>query len=138
MAGGNVVGPYVGRITRVPGAYIQQGVDVFARIAERNGGSMMGSRLTVRVEGQAISDDSGAATIVGTPAGAWAMAESGAKPHAITPDAGSALAGGLSHPVSVPVRHPGFAGEERWSHTVEQANVELARLAQTLADQAAG
>lgn len=136
MAGGNVVGTYVDRVTDVPAQYIAQGADVFVRIAERNGGSMMGHRLTARVSGRAVSDDSSSATIVGTPAGPWAMRESGVKPHVIAPH-GEALAGDLRHPVSIPVRHPGFAGEHRWTHTVEQADPELARLAETLNARAA-
>lgn len=137
MAGDNVVGTYVDRITTVPGKYVDEGGTIFVRVAERNGGSMMGKRLSARVTGRAVSDESGSATIVGSPAAQWALREDGAKVHMIGPSGAEAMAGGLRHPVSIPIRHPGFAGEERWTHTVEQVQAELDRLAQELASQAA-
>lgn len=132
-----MVGPYVDRITKVPATYVDQAADVFMRIAERNGGHMMGKRLTATVRNATVGDDTATFTVAGTPAGPWAMRESGVRPHTIAPEGRGALAGGLSHPVTVPVRHPGFAGEHRWTHTTEQAGPELARLASVLADKAA-
>jgi hypothetical protein len=98
---------------------------------------MMGRHLSVGVDNRSVSEDQASATVYGTPAGPWAIAESGAKAHTITPH-GRALGGALRHPVNEPVRHPGQAGEDRWTNTVTQAEGELTRLAQELADQAAG
>ncbi len=59
------------------------------------------------------------ADVEGTPAGAWAIVNSGTKPHAVAPRMKKALAGGLGHPVRGPVKTKrGMAGRHVWRNAV--------------------
>lgn len=137
MTQGNVITAYVHRIEAVPAAYIDEAVDIFRRIAERNGGSMMGKyQLTIEERGRRATDDGASVLVYGTPAGFWAWRETGARAHTIRPRRKRAMRL-PEHAVSIPVVHPGFAGKRAWSRTVEQAEAEIEALADDLAAKAA-
>lgn len=138
MPAGNVIGPYVARISKVPEAYIDEAVDTFRRIAERNGGTVMGKyKLTIEERGRRATPDGASVLVYGTPAGFWAWRETGARSHTIRPRRKRAMAGSLGHPVGIPVVHPGFAGKRAWTRTVEEAEAEIAALGVDLAAKAA-
>lgn len=65
--------------------------------------------------------------IQGVPVGAWVWVNTGADPHTIAPRtrgrrrARPVMAGGLGHPVSGTVRHPGMRGRGAWRKVVGRA-----------------
>ncbi len=87
--------------------------------------------LVVRIDRAKVTKRQTTITLYGSPAGFWAWAEDGAKPHRIrarrrSTDTGrpSAMYGNLTHPMGE-VTHPGFAGAGAWTRTVEAAEKEL-------------
>jgi hypothetical protein len=135
---GNVIGPYVARISAVPAAYIDEAVDIFRRIAERNGGTVMGKyKLTIEERGRRATPEGASVLVYGTPAGFWAWRETGARAHRIAPRNKQAMAGALGHPVGTPVVHPGFAGKRAWTRTIEEADTEILALGVGWASKAA-
>lgn len=138
MTAGNVITPYLARLSDLPAAYIDEAAATFTRIAERNGGTMMGRyQLTAAEESRRVTPDGASIMMYGSPAGFWTWKESGASAHTIRPRRKKALAGGLGHPVRGPVRHPGFAGQEAWTRTVAQAEEEISTVLNDLAAKAA-
>jgi len=79
-------------------------------------------RLDARVDRGPTS-----AVVVGTPAGPWVWATRGTGRHRIAPPAGRVLAGGLRHPVSVPVEHQGMRGADVFPRAVARAADVLGR-----------
>lgn len=67
------------------------------------------------------------ATVVGVPAGPWALLNAGARAHTIGPRArGATLAGpGLRHPVSFRIRHPGARGKGTWRAVAARARRDV-------------
>lgn len=138
MATGNVITPYLARMKDLPAAYIDEAVAVFTRIAEHNGGTMMGRyQLTAVEKSRKVTPDGASVLMYGSPAGFWTWRESGASGHTIRPRRKLALAGALGHPVRGPVRHPGFGGQQAWTRTVAQAEEEISDALDDLADRAA-
>ena len=138
MASGNVITPYLARITKLPATFVDEAVDIFVRVAERNGGTMMGRyKLTAEEKSRTVTTEGASVLMFGTPAGFWAWRETGAGRHTIRPARRQALAGALGHPIRGAVVHPGFAGKRRWTATVEQAESEINELANDLAARAA-
>lgn len=137
MASGNVITPYLARIRDVPAAYIDEAIATFTQVANRLGGTVMGYQLTAREENRRVTPEGASVTVFGSPAGFWTWRETGARPHTIRPRGKRALAGALRHPVMGPVVHPGFAGRQAWTRTVEAATAEINALAEDLAARAA-
>lgn len=139
---------YAAAVAQVPARAVAEAGDQLADIAgdearrvtgdgRLSGMGRRGPRLratvTVRTRG-----DSATAELVGVPAGAWALLESGARPHRIGTARGPVLYGrGMAHPVRGPVQHPGARGQGTWTRTIAQAprvleDVTAAELARIL------
>jgi hypothetical protein len=119
----NVVKGLAGRLDKLPADALTGATKGFAAAAEQNGGRIAGRQLTVVVRDRKVAPGVALATFVGTPAGYWVWAEDGIRRHAIAVRRrGGAMAGDLSHPVSVPVIHPGLTPPPlRWTATVRDA-----------------
>ena len=138
MASGNVIAPYLARLTAVPADYIDQAAATFTRIAERHGGTMMGRyKLTAAERSRRATPEGASVLMYGSPAGFWTWKESGVGPHLIRPRNKLALAGALGHPIRTSVVHPGFAGKQAWSAAVDEAVAELNDLLESVALRAA-
>jgi hypothetical protein len=121
------------RVGEVPARAIADAADDVTEIAEDEArratgdGRMSGMgrrgpklRAVARVSSRS---DSASAEVVGVPAGAWSILESGAAPHVIAPTRreGVLYSRGMRHAVRGPVRHPGAAGKRTWGRVVTRA-----------------
>lgn len=92
----------VGReVAKVGSKAIKQGAGTFAR-----------KPLTVRTR-TSVSGTSARVEFLPKPAGAWAIAESGADPHPIEPRKAKVLR--MPNGYAMHVNHPGVGGTRRWS-----------------------
>ena len=136
------------RLRRLPDGFADEAAELFTGIAERNGGRIMGYRLTADEKRRYVHAGGVTLIMAGTPPGFWAWRETGTKPHRIAPKRrrrirGRKRRGGLrprlGGGVGVqygPVRHPGIAGRQLWTRTVDQATQAMAAAAQAALDEA--
>lgn len=86
--------------------------------------SMMGGRLGVQAENHA-SQLSTVVTLIASPAGPWAIAESGTKAHTIRPRRKKVLASGRGDVIGMYANVSGVAGKHYWTHATEALDGEL-------------
>jgi hypothetical protein len=123
------------RIEQVPGRAITKATDEVVAIANAEArratgdGRMSGlGRRGAKLRGVAKvkrrARKLATAEVSGVPAGGWAILQSGAVRHVITPQVkGGVLVGrSMRHPVSGPVEHPGMAGKRSWEKVLREAN----------------
>lgn len=101
--------------------------------ARRGSLSMMGARLGVKAENRP-SQLSTVVTLAASPAGPWAIAESGTKAHTIRPRRRKVLASGKGDVIGMFANVRGVAGKQSWTHATEALDAELFPEVQRAAD----
>ena len=94
-------------------------------------------KLTAQLKDVTVSSGYAEMTFMGYPAAFWVWAEEGTSGHWIRPRVRTrsekglyraAMTGGLGHPVTVPVWHPGTNGRAAWTHTVDRVDQEFGNI----------
>jgi len=118
-----------GRVAKVPAAATAAAAAELARTAAAVGASYAPAGMGVRGRrfrlGATVERTGARAAVAGRPAAGWVWATSGTRGHAEAPARGRVLAGGLAHPVGVPVRHPGARGRRLWDRVAGEAPAVL-------------
>jgi hypothetical protein len=152
--GANVLLDLVEALQRLPAAVVDETSKRFVQIAEEEAGRA-GMRsispgkygpypLTAKLKSVRASDVGAEMTFVGYPVAFWVWAEEGTRAHMIRPRSRfsesekgnyrAAMSGGLGHPITASVRHPGQRGRAAWTHTVDRVDNEFGNIV----DDAAG
>lgn len=145
--GKDVLLDLVEALERLPAAVVVETTERFVEIAESEAARAgmrsvsPGARsypLTAKVKSIRVANDSAEMTFVGFPVGFWVWAEEGTRAHMIRPrrrfadsDKGlyrAAMGGGLGHPISGAVRHPGQHGRAAWTHTCDRVDAEFGNI----------
>lgn len=140
----NVLVELVDALRELPGEVVATTTERFVEIAEdeasRAGlasispGQYGPYPLTAQLKSIKVSDGFASMTFWGYPAAFWVWAEEGTRGHSLRPrvrvrsDKGlyrAAMTGGLSHPVTGEIWHPGMVGRAAWSHTVDRMDDEI-------------
>lgn len=120
-------------LANVPAEAIAEAADFVESSARRHGGTVTlgkaNRRRTYRLRAitkQRRSGDVLTATVYGTPTGPWVWKNTGTRGHGIPrygnmARIGGYLAGGLDHPVRIPVSHPGTGGRGAWRRVRAEA-----------------
>ena len=140
----NVLIELVDALRELPGAVVETTTKRFVEIAESEAaraglasispGRYGPYKLTAQLK--SISVESGAArmTFWGYPAAFWVWAEEGTRGHSLRPRVRTrsekglyraAMTGGLTHPVTGEIWHPGMNGRAAWTHTVDRMDDEI-------------
>lgn len=131
----------------LPGAVVETTTKRFVEIAEgeaaRAGmatispGGYGPYALTAQLKSVSVSSGYAEMTFWGYPVAFWVWAEEGTRAHMIRPRVRTrsekglyraAMAGGLGHPITTEVWHPGVNGRAAWSHTVDLVDEEFGNI----------
>ena len=142
--GKNVLLDIVEALEHLPAATIDTTTQRFLQIAEEEA-TRAGRRamtiggksypLTAQLKSVSATTTTATMTFLGIPVGFWVWAEEGTRGHMIRPrrrfadsDKGmyrAAMKGGLGHPVTAEVHHPGTHGRAAWTHACDRMDDEM-------------
>ena len=143
----------VAALELLPGATVDETVKRFVPIAEEEAaragfkairiGTYGPYPLTAKLRDVEVSAGRAVMMFEGDPLGFWRWAESGTKPHPIRPkrifaesEKGfyrAAMLGGLDHPMTIEVEHPGITGRGAWTNTEKRVDSEIVAIVDTTA-----
>lgn len=142
--GKNVLLDIVDALEHLPAATIVTTTERFIEIAEAEAARAGKRAITIRGKSYGLtatlksvtaSATSAQMTFLGIPVGFWVWAEEGTRGHMIRPrnrfadsDKGmyrAAMKGGLGHPITGAVHHPGMSGRAAWTHACDRMDDEM-------------